>query len=184
LPTAALLDLFEIAGERRAAIESRKRPCRVVLEHPVHGRAVVSDNTPLTEAALASCLEGGLKPADWLKMLNERVFFWASEQGLGRLLSARANRGCSCEVLEIDTLSLARAHGPRIELSPINSGATLRRAAKRGLSTLTPLASVSYGEWRRLRGRRDTVLEVVVRGGVTDITQHLGIGDCSRGSPC
>lgn len=162
-----------MAGERRAAIESRKRPCRVVLEHPVHGSAVINDNTPLTEAALAGCLEGGLKPADWLGMLNGRVFFWADEKGLGRLLGARANRGCPCEVLEIDTLSLARVHGSRIELSPINSGATFRRAAKRGVSTLTPLASASYEEWRRLRGRRDTVLEVIVRDGVLDITQHL-----------
>lgn len=139
----------------------------------MHGRVVINDNTPLTEEALAGCLEGDLRPADWLRMLNERVFFWADEKGLDRLLRARANRGRPCDVLEIDTLSLARTHGPRIELSPINSGATLRRPAKRGVSTLTPLESVSYEEWRRLRARRDTVLEVIVRDGVPDIAKHL-----------
>lgn len=89
------------------------------------------------------------------------------------MLGARANRGRSCEALEIDTLSLARTHGSRIEVSPINSGATFRRVAKRGLSTLTPLAIAPYEEWQRLGGHRDKVLEVIVRGGVPDIAQHL-----------
>ena len=41
LSTSALLDLFEINGKRRFAIESCHRPDSVVIEHPRHGRAVI-----------------------------------------------------------------------------------------------------------------------------------------------
>lgn len=173
LSTSALLDLFDISGERRAEIETRRRPREVVLEHPLHGRAVINDNRPLSEEALANCLDDSLAPADWLRMLNARVFFWASKGGLSRLLGARQNRDRSREILIVDTLSLARVHAPRIDLSPINSGATIRRPARRGRVTFTPMLAHSYDAWRRLRGGRDALVEVAVRGGVPDISSHV-----------
>ena len=173
LSTSGLLDLFEVDPAARRALETRRRPEAVGLSHPSHGDIVLNDNLPLSEAALASCLDDGLKPADWLRMLNARVFFWADEDGLGRLLGAKVNRGRSRDVLMVDTLSLAQVHADRMELCPINSGATLRKPARRGLSTFTPLAAHAYEEWRRLRGKRDRILEVVVRGGVTDIERHV-----------
>src|ERR1700743_3819164 len=48
LPTSALLDLFEIVGEQRVAIVGRPREAEVLLEHATHGKAVISDNSPLT----------------------------------------------------------------------------------------------------------------------------------------
>jgi hypothetical protein len=39
MSTSALLDLFEIEGERRFAIESQHRPESVRLEHPNYGRS-------------------------------------------------------------------------------------------------------------------------------------------------
>lgn len=173
LSTSRLLDLFELDVGARRVLETHRRPEAVGLSHPSHGDIVLNDNLPLSEAALASCLDDGLKPADWLRMLNARVFFWADEDGLSRLLGAKANRGRSRDVLVVDTLSLARTHADRMELCPINSGATLRKPARRGLSTFTPLAANAYDDWRRLRGKRDRILEVVVRGGVTDIERHV-----------
>jgi hypothetical protein len=173
LPTSTLLDLFEVLGEQRAAIVERPRPSEVRIEHPTHGQAVISDNTPLTLGALAQCLDDGLGPSDWLRMLNERVFFWADEAGLRRLLDARINRDRLRDVLVLDTLSLARGFAAVMEVAPINTGATIRRAARRGLSTFAPLGSHTYPEWRRLRGRQDRVLEVTVRGGMPAIGDHL-----------
>lgn len=173
LSTSRLLDLFELPGGQRTALETRRRPAAVPISHPRHGTAILNDNLPLTERGLASCLDDGLAPADWLKMLNDRVFFWADADGLDRLLAARANRGRTRAVLVVDTLGLARAHADRMELCPINSGATLRRPARRGLSTFSPLAAHSYEHWRRLRGRLDRIREVVVRGGVPDIDRHV-----------
>jgi hypothetical protein len=173
LPTSALLDLFEIVGERRAAIVDRPRKTEVVIEHPVLGKAIINDNSPLTIKALELCLDDGLCASDWLEMLNERVFFWADRDGVTRLLGARRNRDRTREVLVFDTLSLAREFGDLMELSPINSGATIRRAARRGLSTFAPIHAHSYPAWQALRGRRDRVLEVTVREGVPNINEHL-----------
>ena len=112
-------------------------------------------------------------PADWLRLLNARVFFWADTDGLARLLGARINRARPREVLGFDTLGLARAHAERMELCPINSGSTIRKPARRGLATFTPLLAMEYAQWRRQRGGRDRILEVVVRGGVPDISRYL-----------
>jgi hypothetical protein len=76
-------------------------------------------------------------------------------------------------VLVVDTLSLAREYGEKMGISPINTGAAIRRPARRGLATFAPLADYTYGEWRALRGRRDRILEVSVRGSIVDIQAHL-----------
>lgn len=173
LPTSALLSLFEVPDAERPAIERRRRPGSVALTHPVHGRAVITDNLPLSEAALEACLDDGLAPADWLALLNGRVFFWPDRESLGRLLGARLNRGRERSVLVLDTLGLARAHGERMELAAINTGSTIRRAARRGRSTFTPLRRHDYEGWRRLRGGRDRIREVTVVGGVFPIAEYL-----------
>jgi hypothetical protein len=173
LSTSRLLDLFEVSGERRAQLERARRPAAVPLHHPVHGTAVLTDQLPMTEAALARCLDGGLVPADWLALLNRRVFFWSDEGGLDRLLKARANRGRALEVLVVDTLPLVRAYADRVELSPINTGATMRRPARRGPETFTPLGALSYDAWSRRRGKRDAVLEVTVLDGVPDVERYV-----------
>lgn len=173
LPTSRLLDIFEVAGAERERIERARRPAAVPVHHPHHGTVVINDQLPMTEAALAKCLDGGLSPADWLALLNRRVFFWCDDEGLARLLGARANRARSLDVLVIDTLPLARAYADKIELCPINSGATLRKPARRGPATFTPLLELSYEGWSRKRGRRDRILEVTVVDGVPDIARYV-----------
>lgn len=173
LPTSRLLDVFEVSPYERVRLEQVRRPAAVTIHHTVHGTAVLNDQSPMTERALTKCLDEGLAPADWLLLLNRRVFFWADEAGLARLLGARANQGRALDVLVVDTLGLARAHAERIELSPINSGATIRRPARRGLSTFTPMLALSYDDWRRKRGRLDRILEVTVLDGVPDIARFM-----------
>ena len=173
LPTSGLLDLFEVAAGRRVLLERVRRPAAVPLHHPVHGTAVLNDQSPMTEAALGKCLDDGLAPGDWLALLNRRVFFWADEAGLDRLLHARANRARARTVLVVDTLRLAQAYAERIELSAINSGATLRKPARRGLATFTPLPALPYEAWRRKRGGLDRILEVTVLEGVPDVARFV-----------
>ncbi len=173
LPTSDLLTRFGLTGDARRAIECQPRTTGVVLTHPVYGQVTITDNSPLSMAALAACLDDGLSPEQWLLQLNRRVFFWADEEGLARLLGARLNRGRDRAVLVLDTLSLARRHAERVELSAINSGATIRRPARRGLATFTPLGVCSFDAWRRLRGRIDRVREVTVVGGVADVARHI-----------
>jgi hypothetical protein len=168
-PAADLVALF--GADPRPVTE--RRPGPVVLRHPVHGVAVLNDNRPLSMRALARCLDDGLTPRDWLAMLNARVFFWPDRRRVDRLAAAAGNAGRRKVLYEVDTRSLLDAHADRAEITPINSGSTVRRAARRGLSTFTPIGALTLANWRRARGGRDSIAEVAVRGPVPDFTAHV-----------
>jgi hypothetical protein len=175
LSTSCLLSLFEVSASDRVGTERQRRPESVALTHPVHGEAIVTDNIPLGEKALMSCLDDGLAPTDWYAILNCRVFFWVSKQRVDGFLLAKAHRGQERLVLVLDTLSVAQQYGEQMELSPINSGSARRLPARRGLSTFTPLLRHDYPTWRWLRNKAtaDRIVELTVVGGVDDITDHL-----------
>ena len=176
LPAA---ELVRRAGADALALTRRRRPEGVRLDAGF-GIVEVNDNVPLSERALTRCLDDGLAPADWCALLAGRVFFWTSEAHLARLTNARTNRDRPRLVLVIDTLSFARAHRDRIELSPINSGSTIRKPARRGRHTFAPMRDFdSYRDWAEQRRRMglvktpDRVKEVVVPGPVADIADHV-----------
>jgi hypothetical protein len=140
LSTTALLDKFEVGGERRFSIESARRPEMVRIEHPEHGVATIRDNKPMLESALRRCLSG-MEPQEWYETLNRWVFFWPDRERLLKLLGARAYRDRPHLVLEVDTAELLRRHADSITLSPINSGATFTmNPAPRGRETFRRIA--------------------------------------------
>jgi hypothetical protein len=165
--------LFEVPPERRQAIEDSRRSTSIVLTHRVHGEVTITDNRPLSMSVLARCLDDNLTPEAWLRMLNSRVFFWASEGSVARLVNAALHRDREKAVLVFRTASLLERCAAQVELSAINSGATVRSAPRRGLTTFVPMSQHSYESWRRLRGKRDTVKEVTVIEGVHGIDEHL-----------
>lgn len=159
LSTTALLDLFEVTGPRREAIESQRRPESVVLTHPEHGRAVVRDNGPLHDGRLPGLLDG-CTPPDYYRLLNARVFLWTDETRLHKLLGASAYRNRSHTVITISTSDLVARHGDHVTLSAINSGATIHQAPRRGPATFEPLGTF---EPRTADGRRRRrIVEVTV----------------------
>ncbi len=135
LSTQSLLDLFQISGDQRETILSRRRAEAVVLEHPLHGRAVIRDQKPLSESKLAGCLRDGMTPAEWLRLLNSKVFFWVDPNRLENLKAARAYRTKRQLVLQINCSALADAYGPAILLSDRNTGTTSPFAHDRGRDT-------------------------------------------------
>jgi len=173
LSTSFLLDLFGIKGEQRATLEEKPRPISVPLENTKYGRVFLNDNVPLSEKALQKCLDDNLKPHEWLRLLNARVFFWPTEKSLKSILNARLNRTRAREIIIINTLSLAEVHSKRIELCPINSGSTLRKPARRGINIFTPLLRFSYKEWSKLRGGHDHIHEITIKDHVLDIADHI-----------
>jgi hypothetical protein len=163
LSTSALLDIHGVEGAERARIESARRPESVELSPGV----VIRDNGPLNEKNLARCLDGGLAPGDWYRLLNGRVFFWLSRQRLHKLLGAQLYRNKAHEVLEIEARPLVETYRDRIELSPMNSGATGRFPVRRGPTTFRRIADYDYAG-RKARGL-ERVVELAVLGGVPDI---------------
>lgn len=168
LSTSALLDLYEVNGTDRIAIESERRFESVTLTHPTHGEAVVRDQKPLREGPLEKCLIG-LTLREWYEMLNARVFFWLTEARLLRLLSAVPYRSLRHDVLILDTRDLVEKYIDRIALTPINTGSTLYNPRPRGRDTFSLVSDYPFEERRRARGVSDAVAELVVLRGVPDI---------------
>ena len=162
LSTSALLDKFEVGGEKRYKIESSRRPEIVDIEHPELGKARVRDNKPMQEKTLERSLVG-MTPREWYEVLNHRVFFWVDEKRLIKLLGARAYRDRPHLVLEVDTAELLRRYSNTVSLSSINSGATFTmKPAPRGPDTFKRLSDHPAGK---------TVVELTVDYAVPDIAE-------------
>lgn len=182
LSTSGLLDLHRVNGEERRRLEVELRPECVPITSP-RGHAIIRDQKPMSMNALRGCLTGGLEPADWLRILNKRSFFWLTKARLLRLLSGRAYRNRPQVVLTVDTESLINAHGERVELSRINSGSTIYNPQPRGLDLFRSIEDYPYEERLRRRGAADAIAELVVVGGVHDIESHVVcVHDYDRGA--
>jgi hypothetical protein len=140
LSTSALLDLYAYSGPARVAIESMRRPASVSITHPVYGVAAIRDNKPMTERGLKRCLVG-MTPRQWFELLNRRCFFWCQRERLDVMLHAAAYRGQRKVVLTLDSAAMLARHADEIELSAINTGATLYFPRPRGRESFRRLAA-------------------------------------------
>src|SRR5262245_60128665 len=86
LSTSALLDLYGVDGAERVTIESSHRPDSIEINRDGLGTAVVRDQKPMSDAGLARCLQDGLSPEEWYRILNNKSFFWLTERRLLILL--------------------------------------------------------------------------------------------------
>lgn len=173
LTTAQLVTAAGPPPDVRAAILDRPRTQSFELTHPRLGPVVIRDQLPLRPGILARKLTG-LTVAQWLAILNDRVFFWLDQRRLNTLLNARVNRGRPHDVLTVDTASLVATWADRIALSPLNSGATLfPNAAPRGPDTFRAIADYPYDTLRRQRGPANAIAELAVIGGVPDLAKHV-----------
>ncbi|MFK4258375.1 DUF7002 family protein [Agrobacterium tumefaciens] len=173
LSATALLDLYEITGKERIAIESRRRPESVTISKVGLPDAVIRDNKPMTDGALVKCLQDGLVPEKWYRILNSKTFFWLHKKRLWRLLLAEAYRDFAQTILTIDTASIVSAHQDRILLSPINSGSTIMNPRPRGNGTFLPISQYPYADRRKSRTVENALVELTVDYGVPDIKHHL-----------
>jgi hypothetical protein len=173
LSTSSLLRFFDVPAAERQSIETVRRPTSITIAHPEYGEASITDNGPLSEAALLHCLDDGLQPADWMRLLNQRVFFWVDERNVDVHLRASIRHGEQRVVLVFDTLSVTRTYHRQVELAAINTGSTIRRPARRGLSTFSPARPYTYRDWQRLRGGRDQIKELTVLDGIRDVDVHM-----------
>jgi hypothetical protein len=169
----ALVDTYAIGEPRRAEILSSRRPQSVPLTRDGLPQAIVRDQKPMSDAALAKCLGGGLQPADWYRLLNSYSFFWLSRDRIWSLLRARAYRNKPQSVLTVDTASLVAAHSQNIRLSPMNSGSTLYRPIERDAGIFSPIGAFPYSQRAKTRKPSANVVELVVPYAVPDIVDHV-----------
>jgi hypothetical protein len=173
LSTTALLDLFEVEGERREQLESSRRSKSEEITHPEHGRAFLRDQIPLNEKKLAKALRDGLMPRDWYRILNRKAYFWGPEARLRILRGAHAYSDQRQTIIVVDTAQLVARHGERILLCHLNSGATQPMAFPRGLSTFLPIDRYPIAERKHRYGMNGALAEVTVDYSVPDVRDYV-----------
>ena len=174
LSTSALLDLFEITGRERFAIESQWRPQPVAISHRIHGTAVIRDQKPMPPDSLAKVLEN-TTPQEWYEFLNRKSFFWVTQERLNRLLGAKHYREHLHDVITVDTALLVEQHLGRITLSPINSGVSaFGPVYQRKPGTFKPIQCYTGAQLGR-------VVELVVDYKVSEIAELAISVDLWRG---
>lgn len=141
--------------------------------------AWIRDQRPMPPGALASCLVGGLSPADWYALVNARVFFWVDPDRLNRQRAACGSR--PQVVLCVSTAKLIDAHRDHIAVTPINTGNARRKPARRGAATFVPYADWVRSGWESessqlgipLRKRSHKPVEVTVLGSIPNAMEFV-----------
>jgi hypothetical protein len=173
LSTTALLDRYEVSGSDRTSIEARRRPTGVTLTQPSLGCAVVRDQLPMDDRGLSRCLQDGLSPEGWYRLLNSKVFFWLTRDRLLRLLNAGTYRAQEHDVLELNAKALVNAYAEKIWLCPMNSGCTKPIPHPRGRATFQRIAAYPYADWKTKRKRGERVVELAVDYAVPDVAKFV-----------
>jgi hypothetical protein len=128
----------------------------------------------MTDGGLLAALAGtALSPEDWYRFLNQRVFFWLTEERLFRMLAARSYRNEAHTVLVLDTRALVRDHLAHVKLSSLNSGATRPYPWPRDFEIFKPLAEYPFAALRRRRAAQNVVVELAVDYSVTNIADYV-----------
>jgi hypothetical protein len=94
----------------------------------------------MSDGGLVRALQDGLKPRDWYRILNKKVFFWLTRERLETLINAREYREQRKSVLVIDTRKLLERQSEQVLLSPMNSGYTKPYPHPRGLTIFRQLS--------------------------------------------
>jgi len=169
LSTTALLDLFEINGAQRTALEEAHRPESVIITHPKYGKATVRDQKPMDDKGLTRCLTG-VTPREWYRILNRKTFFWLTEERFRTLIGARAYRKKEHCLIVVDTRKLVEQHMERVYLSPMNSGCTKPMPHPRSKETFLPLRDYPFADWAQKRHHpQKAIVELAVDYSVPNI---------------
>lgn len=171
LCTSALLDLFQIRSAFAERVRSHHRPESIVIEHPSLGSATIRDQKPMSDNGLKRALRDDLTPMDWYRLLNDKVFFWPSEERLQRMMRAPPYRDDEHIVLVVNTRRLLSEKRHRVTLSPLNSGATRPMPHPRGRGTFQAMGSYPY--WERRRKGLAPVAEVAIDDRVEKVERFL-----------
>jgi len=169
MSTSAALDFHGVGQPQRNKLEVGHRQEKVKLGGGA-AAIILRDQIPMPPTRLELALQDGIKPADWYKLLNAKVFMWAEHHRLLGLLNARHYRNLEHDVLTIDTSSLLAAHAARVWLCHMNSGNTFPIPHHRGSTTFRRIPDYPT----KANGSPiKEVVEVVVDYSIPDISNHV-----------
>ncbi len=134
MSTSAVLEHFNLPLEDRARIESSHRPNKIKIGPSSSDCIVLRDQIPMPPERLRRALANQTTIEEWYSTINSKVFFWAQEERLYRLLNARHYRNLEHDVLTIDAGKFISAYKDSIWLCHMNSGNTFPMAVARDKS--------------------------------------------------
>ncbi len=157
LTASQIIERSTLSADERQRLVSTPR--RTSIELDVEGTPfVLRDQGPLLKKKdLDSILEEGMTTADWLRLLDDRVYFFAQRTHMEKLRDKYALLNDSVEVITLSPLGLVKAAGDLLELANQNTGAVAR--TKERYKTRDTFKPLSLFPARRPN-------EVTVRGGL------------------
>lgn len=170
MSTTAVLDHLAIEGDDRARYESEHRDRKMDVMAGDPASIVLRDQKPMPEERLINALKDGTTPRQWYELINRKVFFWAEETRLHRLLGARDYRKLEHDVLTLDSAMFIPAYAEAIWLCHMNSGNTWPMPHRRGTDIFRRIPDYPV----KRSGKPDkTVVELVVDYAVPDIANFV-----------
>lgn len=149
-----LIDASTADEEQRRMLTDAPRRHTVLLD--VDGEQVrLRDQGPLfARKDLTPLLEPGMQVADWVRLLNDRVYLFSDRSSRQKILDKYGTQ----DVITVDPRRLLDVVGDRVELADQNTGAVARR-------------SDPYKRWDTFRPVSafpdEKPKEITVRGGLT-----------------
>ena len=143
-------------GERRTLLTApRRHPVSLKLES---GQVTLRDQGPLFKTKdLQSILGDGLSIADWIHLLNRRVYFFTDQKNMQALVDKYVKLEGAQDVLILSPMRLYDVAKNRIELAAQNTGAIARRpGVKKYRNTFMPV-----GQFPNQKPSEVTVLDGV-----------------------
>lgn len=140
LTASQLIERSDLDPAAKRVLSEEPRREHVTL--PVFGgRAVLRDQGPLfARKDLTTILGDGLTTADWIHLLNRRIYLFASQAPLRKVLDKYVAQNGGQDVIEISPAALLEVAADRIELAAQNTGAIARKKGpQKGLDTFVPL---------------------------------------------
>lgn len=166
MSTSAALDHLGYKGRARVPLESRHRPGMVQIGET--SGIVLRDQIPMPPHRLKQALVDGTTTEQWYRLINGKVFFWAEEHRLHRLL--KYYKDAEHDVLHVDTRLLVGAHEADMWLSHMNSGNTLPIPHHRDINLFKRIDA--YPETRTGRPVKE-VVEIVVDYAVPEVANYV-----------
>jgi hypothetical protein len=166
-----ILDADLTDDERQRLLST---PRRESVRLRVRGEDVtLRDQGPLfARKDLKSALDSGLDVSDWVHLLNQRVYFFADETPMQKLLAKYLQADGAQDVIWLSPLKLIQTEGLQLELASHNIGAIARRSGpQKTAETFVPLF--------RFPDRRPA--EVTALGGLEDLSPVFRAERCFPG---
>ncbi|KAA3532558.1 hypothetical protein FOM00_29160 [Pseudomonas sp. ST1] len=170
MSATAVLDHLAVGDGERARFESEHRSEKMDVRAGHPSNIVLRDQKPMPEGRLMQALTDGTTPREWYELINHKVFFWAEEARLHRLLGARDYRRLEHDVLTLDSSAFIPAYADAIWLCHMNSGNTWPMPHRRGTEIFRRIPDYPV---KRSGNPDKNVVELVVDYAVPDIANFV-----------